>query len=138
MAKAASPVRLQAELMQQATRTGKRHHRSAAEQVEYWAEIGRRVSRVIDPDALLSISAGLARVKVEPLYGEPVDPEDVFQALETQRDSGSLAQSVTGNAVKYQASVTHPGLLERIDAHGDVTLGQFMDGEFRALTKTST
>lgn len=137
MAKAASPVRLQAELMQQATRTGKRHHRSAAEQVEYWAEIGRRVSRVIDPDALLSISAGLARVKVEPLYGEPVEPEDVFQALETQRDSGSLAQSVTGSAVKYQASVTHPGLLERIDAHGDVTLGQFMDGEFRALTETS-
>ena len=35
MAKAASPVRLQDELMQAATVTGARLHRSAAEQIEY-------------------------------------------------------------------------------------------------------
>jgi ParD-like antitoxin of type II ParDE toxin-antitoxin system len=40
MAKAASPIRLQTELMQQAEPTAKRFHRSSAEQIEYWADLG--------------------------------------------------------------------------------------------------
>jgi hypothetical protein len=44
MAKAASPIRLQEELMQAAESTAKRFHRSTAEQIEYWADLGRSVS----------------------------------------------------------------------------------------------
>ena len=129
MAKAASPVRLQENLMRAATLTGKRFHRSAAEQVEYWAEIGRRVATVLDPDVLLSVTAGLARLKVEPVYGGPVEPDEVFQSLETKRRHGTLAQVVTG-AVKYQSSFTRPGYLEQIDQDGNITTGQFKNGKF--------
>jgi hypothetical protein len=38
------PVRLQENLMQAAKLTGERFHRSTAEQIEYWADIGRKVS----------------------------------------------------------------------------------------------
>ena len=51
--------------MQAAKLTGERFHRSAAEQIEYWADIGRKVSTVLDPDTLISITTGLAQVKVE-------------------------------------------------------------------------
>jgi len=130
MAKALSPVRLQDDLMQAAKLTGDRFHRSAAEQIEYWADIGRKVSKVLDPDTLLSISTGLVQVKVEPIYGKPLDPDDVFNLLDAQRQQGTLTQAVTSSAIKYQSSLVHPGYLERIDQKGNVSVGQFKNGEF--------
>jgi len=130
MAKALSPVRLQDDLMQAAKLTGDRFHRSTAEQIEYWADIGRKVSKVLDPDTLLSISTGLTQVKVEPIYGTPIDPDDIFNSLEAQRQQGTLTKAVTDSTIKYQSSLVHPGYLERIDQKGNVSVGQFKNGEF--------
>ena len=82
MAKAASPIRLQQELMDNASVEGKLFNRSAAEQVEYWASIGRRLSNVVASDTLLSISAGLATVHVESVETRPIDPDIIFGNLE--------------------------------------------------------
>lgn len=49
MAKAASPVRLQKSLVDAATVAGQQFNRSTAEQIEYWADLGRRVAAVLDP-----------------------------------------------------------------------------------------
>lgn len=133
MAKAASPVRLQADLMEAAALTGKRSHRSSAEQIEYWAGIGRSVGKVLNPDSLLAVSAGLARVIVEPVIASHVDPEQVFAALERDRKSGALAQSVSQSTVRYQASDSHPGQLEQITTDGTITIGQFKEGVFTPL-----
>ena len=132
MAKAASPVRLQRNLMQAAKLTGERFHRSTAEQIEYWADLGRKVSTVLDPDALISIVAGLAQVKVEPIHSKPIDPDEVFSSLESQQKQGILTQAVTNSAIKYQSSLTHPGYLEQIDQDGNVLVGQFKNGKFLA------
>jgi len=133
MVKASSPVRLQQALMEQASLTGKRFHRSAAEQIEYWANIGRQVTSVIDPDTLLSVATGLARIQVEPVYGKAVKPETVFQQLERDRSQGSLSTTVTDSTIKFQASRTHPGYLERISPESGVVVGQFKDSEFIPL-----
>lgn len=135
MAKASSPVRLQEDLMQSAALTGKRFHRSAAEQIEYWAEMGRSVATILDPDVLLSVTAGLAKIKVEPVYSAPIYPDEVFQALEDERENGILPRIVTNSAIKYQASITHPGYLEQIDQHGKITLGKFQQGVFIVMTE---
>ena len=130
MAKANSPIRLQQELMQAAESTARRFHRSTAEQIEYWATLGQSVSTTRDPDILLSIKSGLAKLNVEPVLGAPIDPSVVFDDLEAQRASGSLAQNVSSSSVRYQASTTHPGFLESITQHGEVTVGKFVNGEF--------
>ncbi len=130
MAKASSPIRLQKDLMDDAALTGERYHRSASEQVEYWASIGRSISNVIEPDTLLAIAAGLVRVQVEPVYGQVIDPEQVFQKLERERKQGSLPDKATSSAIKYQASSDYPGYLERIDENNDITIGQFKEGKF--------
>ena len=135
MAKAASPIRLQEELMQAATTAGQRMHRSAAEQVEYWASIGRSVARVVDPDNLLAVSAGLAQLKVVPVEPPVIDPDDLFAALEQERKSGTLAASISGAGVRYQASVALPGQLEQINPDGSVVVGQFSMGIFTPLTE---
>jgi len=110
-------------------------HRSAAEQVEYWASIGRSVARVVDPDNLLAVSAGLAQLKVVPVEAPVVDPDDLFAALEQDRKSGTLAASINSAAVRYQASVAHLGQLEQINADGSVVVGQFSMGAFTPLIK---
>lgn len=135
MAKAASPIRLQENLMQEAALTGRRFHRSAAEQIEYWAELGKWVSAELDPDVLLSVSTGLAQLKVESVYGAPVNPDGVLQALEHDRKQGVLSETVTSSVFRYQASRLHPGYLERISPDGAVTVGQFQNGLFTALTE---
>ena len=142
MPKSVSPVRLQQELMQRATLAGARHHRSAAEQIEYWAALGQQVAGVLDPDKLLDVLTGLATLKVEPIATAAVASEQVFAALEQQRRSGQLSQSVSGASLRYQASTLRPGLLEEINPNGMHRLGQFRDGRFeplegRAISSTS-
>jgi hypothetical protein len=121
--KSASPVRLQQELMQSATLAGARHHRSAAEQIEYWAMLGRQVAGVLDPDKLLDVLSGLAGLRVEPVTSAAVAPEQAFAALEQQRRSGQLSVSVSTAALRYQASSTQPGFLEEIASDGRRRLG---------------
>jgi hypothetical protein len=119
--------------MQAASVAGARLHRSAAEQVEYWASLGRQISRFVDPDTLLEIAAGLACIKVEPTVAPPIDPEAVFATVETDRRSGELSKKVTTAAIRYQASVTHPGYLEQIDKNGTSHVGTFHNGVFTPL-----
>lgn len=60
MAKVASQVCLQKSLVDAATVAGQQFHRSTAEQIEYWADLGRRVAAVLDPLKLAEIRAGIA------------------------------------------------------------------------------
>ena len=130
MPKASSPMRLEQGLVRAATLSSGLYKRSIAEQVEYWADIGRRVEKVIDPDTLLAIQAGLATVQVVPKDDVAVDADQLFARMEDDRRSGELAASVSSGALRYQASLAHPGMLERIDADGERTLGQFQQGQF--------
>lgn len=130
MAKAASPIRLQQDLMQAATIAGEQLHRSTAEQIEYWASIGRSVAGTITPDSLLAITAGLARLKIEPVMAPKIDPDDVFASLEAKRQSGNLSASVSEAASRYQASLSHPGQLEKVETDGSIVVGQFFGGVF--------
>lgn len=135
MAKSASPIRLQEELMKAAELTASRFHRSTAEQIEYWAELGRSVADTLDPDVVLSVKSGLSRIKVEPIYGAPVDPDAVFELLEEQRKNGTLSKRVTTTAHRYQISAKQPGYLDRVDQQGNITTGQFQNSQFIPLNE---
>lgn len=129
MVKAASPIRLQQDLMDKASTEGKLNHRSATEQAEYWMDIGRRLSKIIQSETLLSISAGLATIHVEPVKTRAIDPNTVFSNLEHHRGKKKLSAMVSSAKQRYQASSQFTGYLECID--GDkVTVGQFIDGKF--------
>ena len=117
--------------MRKAALAGARHHRSAAQQIEYWAALGQEVAALLDPDLLLDVKAGLARLRVEPVRAAAVAPESVFAALDAQRQSGSLAASLGTASVRYQACPSRPGWLERIDSDGDIRVGTFEGGVFR-------
>jgi len=133
MAKASSPVRLDRELMEAATLAGATLHRSTAEQIEYWADLGRKVSRIITPETLLEVKAGLATLTVEKAKPVSVDPDAVFDTLDRKRESGALQEAITGGNIRYQASRQHPGFLEEVHPDGNIVVGQFKDGRFEPL-----
>jgi len=134
MAKAASPVRLQEELMQAAAITGKRYHRSTAEQIEFWADMGRKISLIMSPDDLLNVSTGRVKIKLETIHAEAVNPDEIFRVLENSRSSGALSRKVTDCSIKYQASLKYPGYLEKIDKNGKIKTGKFHNGEFLEIS----
>ena len=136
MVKAASPIRLQEDLVKAATLKAKSFHRSTAEQIEYWADLGRSVASTLDPDVLLSLTSGLVTINVEPVYSAPIDPDDVFQSLEAERETGNLPNNITSSTVRYQASLEHPGYLEQIDQNNEIHIGRFVNGEFTPLNET--
>lgn len=135
MAKAHSPVRLQADLMDAASTTGKLMHRSTAEQIEYWASVGRRVSSQLSPDNIVALSSGLANIIVEPVVSNAIDPDAVFESLEYDRSSGNLANTISASESRFQASNSHPGYLEKINPQGHITVGQFTNGTFVPITQ---
>lgn len=132
MAKAASPVRLESNLMNVATATGLLMHRSAAEQIEYWADIGRKVASTVSPENLLAVQAGLASLRIERSTPSPVDPDAVFLALDHGRNNGALSQAIAAGSVRYQGSLNHPGRLEACHPDGRIEVGQFVNGRFVA------
>lgn len=121
------PVRLDPDLMEDATREAKRQHRSTRKQIEFWVELGRAVEGVVTREQVAGLRSGLLGVMAHDVG--PVNTNEVFAELDDRRPA--LAEQVTRASARYQASRSHPGLLERIDADGRVTLGQFEHGTFQ-------
>jgi hypothetical protein len=135
MAKAASPVRFQQELMDSAAISGQVQHRSAVGQIEYWATIGRMLDDILEPETLLAVAAGFKRLSVETTEAPPIDADALFNQLDGQRKKRGRTQSGAGHQiaegeVAYQSAVDHPGLLEQIRSNGERTVGQFENGVF--------
>jgi hypothetical protein len=123
--------------MESAARVGGRHHRSAAEQIEYWAALGRQVAHLLDPDSILDVAAGFTRLTLQPVAAANVSPVEVFAAVDADRSSPEPAQAVTTAGFRYQACPDHPGYLEQIRADGSRSVGLFRDGSFHPVSTTS-
>jgi len=127
-----SPLRLSAALVEAAEKEGALQKRSAPKQIEFWAELGKAVEGVIDSADVVAVIQGLRKIKVVPVASMAVDPRDVFDSIETTRESGSLAEKVTSTAVYYETSLSRPGLLDRVDSRtGERQTGQFQKGVFK-------
>jgi hypothetical protein len=127
-----SPLRLSAALVEAAEKEGALQKRSAPKQIEFWAELGKAVDGVIDSADVVAVIQGLRKIKVEPVKSMAVDSRDVFDSLETIRESGGLAEKVTSAAVYYEASLSRPGFLDRVSSRtGERQTGQFHKGVFK-------
>ncbi len=130
-----NPMRLDRELVQAASAVAERQKRSVPRQIEYWAELGRSVESVLDPETLIAVQEGLARLVVEMAPSAPVSSADVFRDLDNSRARGTLSTRVSSAPVRYQASTSAPGLLEQIHSDGAKILGRFSSGQFVPIEK---
>jgi hypothetical protein len=126
-------LRLSDDLVHEAEAEALIHKRSSPKQIEYWAQIGKLVARSASSSELLALLQGFARVEVSPLPTEPLDPDLVFKAVEESRGAGSLSGAVSSAHVRYEASRSQPGFLDKVSAGGVRETGQFQDGEFKPV-----
>ncbi len=127
-----SPMRLNSELVAAAEREGLVQKRSIPKQIEFWAELGRAVERLIDLKDIFAVIQGIKQIRIEPAESAAVNPDTVFNSLEAGRKKGKLAGKVTSAAVYYEASLTRPGLLDQVNtATGERRTGQFQSGKFK-------
>ena len=129
--------RIEKELARQAEREAKIQNRSKAKQLEYWAKIGKVISSKLNIADVFAVSQGIKTIKLEAspsAQRTPVDSDSIFNALESDRNSGRLAKQVTAAKVYYEASFDHPGYLDRVNAvTQERQTGTFENGEFKAL-----
>ena len=129
---ATSPIRLNPSLIKAAEREGMVQKRSTPKQIEFWADLGRAVERVIDLSDVFAILQGLKRLKLENVESVSVDPDDVFDDLQSR---SRLTEEVTAASVYFEASAQHPGLIDRVDsATGKRQSGRFLNGKFESRT----
>ena len=125
-----APETLDRELLTRARAQAKLSHRTVAQQISHWAEVGRSVQHIIDENVILGVKTGLMKIEVKTLDSPKIDPRQVFAELERDRADGTLTTMVTKAPYAYQASTNHPGLLDRIHRDGRVETGTFENGEF--------
>jgi len=129
-----NPMRLNSALIIAAELESAIQKRSVPKQIEFWAELGKAVEKLIPPADVLAVTQGLKKIKIEPVISEPMNPDDVFNSIEIRRKNGTLTDEVTSSAIYYEASLSQPGLLDKVNsATGKRQTGQFKNGEFKVL-----
>jgi len=127
-----TPLRVNDRLFHEAEAEGSLMNRSTAKQVEFWAELGKRVAHAVTPADMLALMQGIADVRVEIPESQPINPEAVFAAVDNAGVSGQLGQQITQGNLYYEASKSQPGLLDQIMPDGSRQTGNFSHGVFSA------
>ena len=124
------PIRLDDQLVRDAEAEAASHKRTPPKQIEYWAEIGKTVSRFASSNDLLALIQGVAEVTIIAPPSKPIAPSDVFNKLDQDRKQGTLSHKVTQATIRYEASKSQPGLLDQIETDGSRQTGRFHNGAF--------
>jgi len=123
-------LRLDDDLVAHAEAEGRLSKRSPPKQVEYWADLGRRLAEMLSPMDLVALTQGIVRIRVDPLDTGPIDPAEVFADVDRQREQGGSKAVLTQAPFYYEACARQPGLLDRVSADGQRQTGYFREGQF--------
>ena len=126
------PLRLDNDLVSAATQVAAIQKRTIRKQIEFWAELGKAVEPLLDITDVYAVIQGLKKITVEPVASTPVSPAAVFESLESSRKSEAFIKKAVSTPFYYEASLSRPGLLDRVDAAtGTRQTGRFHNGEFQ-------
>lgn len=125
-----SPLRVNDSLFHDAEIEGSIMNRSTAKQVEFWAELGKRVAQSVTPSDMIALMQGIAHVRVELPDSRPINPDKVFAAVDKASTAGALGQQITRGGLYYEASKSRPGLLDMVMPDGARLTGRFNNGSF--------
>jgi ParD-like antitoxin of type II ParDE toxin-antitoxin system len=130
-------LRIDQDLAFQAEREARIQNRSKTKQLEYWAKLGRAISSKLNITDVYAVSQGIKTIKLEvapSAQSIPIDSDVIFNDLENDRTKGLLAKKVTSAKIYYEASVGHPGYLDRVDSITKKRqTGSFENGVFQVL-----
>src|SRR5438876_8230513 len=122
------PVKLSDELVNAARREAASTDRSITGQIEHWVKIGRSVENVLRHQDIQA----LKRAPTDLTLTGPIR-QAIHAALGraiAETDQRALAQRLRAGRTVYQSDPGGSAMIERIDADGTRTLGQFVNRQF--------
>lgn len=118
------PVKLSDAMVLDARVTAELSERSIAGQIEYWANLGRAIERVLEGAQVLALCRSAA---AQPLSA-------CLESVDSTAGRSRLAGYLKSQPFpRYEPAPDAPGLLVRIDADGKRTLGRFVHRQFQAV-----
>ncbi len=118
------PVKLSDHLVLDARLAGQLEERSIAGQVEFWARLGRSVDLLLEGQQVLAMRRDAI---AEPLSA-------CLSSVDSEAGRGRVAVFLQSQPFPhYQPHLSRPGLLVRIDADGQHTVGRFVNRQFRPV-----
>lgn len=124
------PIRVSDELLKEAKQQTKTSLRSLTKQIEFWAQIGKEAEMNMTPADIAALANGEVEIKVIRKKSSPIDFDNVFQEIESDRKTGRLQAKVLKDKVWYEESPSTPGLFFRVTNDGAKTPGKFIEGKF--------
>ncbi len=88
-----TPLRVNDDLFQAAEAEGTLLNHSTAKQIEFWAKLGKQVAHSVTPTDILALMQGIAEVHIQIPASQPVNPEDVFAAVEKANNQDASTPS---------------------------------------------
>jgi hypothetical protein len=122
------PVKLSDNLVLDARLAGEIEQRSISGQVEFWARLGRSIELLLEGQQVMALCRdAIARPLSACLESadSPAGRRRVTDFLQSQPFP------------HYHPHPDRPGMLVRIDAHGQRTVGRFVNRQFRPAKKTT-
>ncbi len=122
------PVKISDALVLDARQTSKLAERSIAGQIEYWARLGRAVEPLLSGEKVLALRR---TGDIQPL-------SELMATVDAAEGRRRVAEVLAEQPFPhYEPATDQPGLLVRIEADGQRTIGKFVDRKFRTV-KSST
>ena len=120
------PVKLSETIVLDARVTGELTERSIAGQIEYWANIGRAIEKVLQGAQLLALCRSAA---AQPLSA-------CLKSVDSPAGQRRLADHLKSQPFPhYEPAPDMPGLLVRIEANGKRILGRFVNRQFQTVKR---
>lgn len=133
MTEHSSSIRLNANLVSSAAIVAKSANRSCAQQIEFWAELGKKLSGHLTEQEAVKFLSGQTNVvmKVQTTYSF-----DAKALAKTVQNDEALSDDLLNNGhTLYSASPNGSDLLIASFPDGTVKEGHFKNGEFKQLRK---
>ncbi len=129
---ATKSLRIDEALILQAQRHSKVEHRSINSQIEYWAKLGKAIASKISTADAFAVTQGIKEIRLEvPAQNLVINPDNVLRELEFDRKKGFADKPVTSAPYYFEASISKPGLLDRVNTRtGEREAGMFQNGQF--------
>ncbi len=121
-------IRLDENLCREASISGDLYKRSTPSQIEYWANIGKAVELVVNPQTLISILQGSVSLEVKPVYAQVIDTDSLF--AEVSESSGAYLPKNDSAGFYFEKSLTKPNMIDKVFTDGSRQTGTFRNGKF--------
>jgi len=124
-------IRLDSDLINLASMEASLNKRSVPKQIEYWAELGRMVSKVLNIHDVLALLQGVKKLKMEDIKTDLPSMKALQETIDSDTDPREGIPEFKNLSVVYEANKKNSKYLDQINlATGERQTGHFRNGKF--------